>query len=465
MHLDCGMMHASLTYSQSKRISPVSPALEAFLMDSASAERKKFYGWKVLSVTAVMYFAMTGLLLYSFPVFLPFLCEAFGWSRASVSWANTLAMIVIGFAGPLAGMFIGRYGPRLAIVIGNILCIACFVFLSFHSQLWELYFAFGAFFGLGGSLGGMLAMTTIANNWFVKKRSLALSVLLTAGGLGGFIIVNFLMTLIERIGWRHAYLVIGAIAFFLLVILPALLVRNKPEDMGQVPDGTKELDKDLSKSPPPNIFSTPVDFHTGEALRTPALWLLTIFGTAHMFGLQGFMQHQVAYLMDIGMSSGMAGAAYSTFVGVSVIGRLAIGFLGLKYHMRYLSIIGMVVLIAGMTLVLWTKTLSMVFVYCIIVGIGTGATIVAVMNLFPLYFGRTHYPRIMGYTMPFLTIIGGLGSPLTGWIFDVTGSYALAWRIADIVLVLGLIFLILARPPIHPTLRKDPAAAQKVAYK
>jgi MFS family permease len=165
------------------------------------------------------------------------------------------------------------------------------------------------------------------------------------------------------------------------------------------------------------------------------------------------------------MSSGMAGAAYSTFVGVSVIGRLAIGFLGLKYHMRYLSIIGMVVLIAGMTLVLWTKTLSMVFVYCIIVGIGTGATIVAVMNLFPLYFGRTHYPRIMGYTMPFLTIIGGLGSPLTGWIFDVTGSYALAWRIADIVLVLGLIFLILARPPIHPTLRKDPAAAQKVAYK
>ena len=82
-------------------------------MTDASAGPTKFYGWKALAVTAVMYFAMTGLLLYSFPVFLPFLCEAFGWSRASVSWANSLAMIVAGIASPLAGLLLRGMAPDL----------------------------------------------------------------------------------------------------------------------------------------------------------------------------------------------------------------------------------------------------------------------------------------------------------------------------------------------------------------
>src|SRR5512136_2009845 len=151
-------------------------------MTAAWARRDRHFGWKALTVAAAMYFALTGLLLYSFPVFLPFLCQAFGWSRASVSWANSLAMIVAGIASPLAGMCIAKYGARLVIAIGAVLSIICFVFVSFPTQLWELYVAYGVLLGTGCCFCGILAMTTIANNWFVKKRPLALSILLTAGG-------------------------------------------------------------------------------------------------------------------------------------------------------------------------------------------------------------------------------------------------------------------------------------------
>jgi MFS family permease len=85
-----------------------------------------------------------------------------------------------------------------------------------------------------------------------------------------------------------------------------------------------------------------------------------------------------------------------------------------------------------------------------------GATFVAFMSIIPLYFGKTHYPKIIGYSMPFLTIIGSLGSPLTGWIRDTTGSYMLAWKLAILVLVIGLISIVLARSPIHPSLKRDP---------
>ena len=212
-------------------------------MTVAWARRDKFFGWKALSAAAAMYFALTGLLLYSFPVFLPFLRDTFGWSRASISWANSLALIVQGLASPLAGMYVMRYGARKALAAGGVLNILCFLVASFHTRLWELYAAYAVLFGLGGSLCGMLAMTTIVNNWFVKKRSLALSILLTAGGLGGLVMVPLLTAMINRFGWRNSYLVLAAMVFVLLVVLPGFLVVNKPEDLGQIPDGIRPGEK------------------------------------------------------------------------------------------------------------------------------------------------------------------------------------------------------------------------------
>jgi MFS family permease len=170
--------------------------------------------------------------------------------------------------------------------------------------------------------------------------------------------------------------------------------------------------------------------------------------------LQGFIQHQVAYLIDIGISESMAATAYSMFVLISVAGRLGLGFMGLKYPMHILTIISMIVLILGMMLIFWSKTLPMIIIYNAIVGIGMGASVVAIMNLVPLYFGKTHYPKIMGYVLPFSTILGGLGNPLAGRIRDITGSYVLAWKVSIVVLTVSLVFLILARPPVHPSVKK-----------
>jgi MFS family permease len=427
-------------------------------MTVAWARPDKFFGWKALAAAAAMYFALTGLLLYSFPIFLPFLCKAFGWTRASVSWANSLALVVQGLASPFAGMYVTRYGAKKALAAGGLLCVLCFVVASFHTQLWQLYLAYGVLFGLGGSLCGMLAMTTIVNNWFVKKRPLALSILLTAGGLGGLVMVSFVMAMINRCGWRNAYLLLAAMIFVLLVILPSFLVVNKPEDLGQVPDGIQAEKKDSSPNKQ-NLYGTPVDFTAAEAIRTPTFWYLTILATAFFIGIQGFMLHQVAFLLDIKISSAVAATAYSLFVGVSAVGRLGMGFLGIRYPSRPLAIMAMLLLILGMAIILWAKTLPVILLYNVLIGLGLGGTYVAIMNLIPLYFGRTHYPRIVGFALPFSTILGSLGSPVTGWIRDSTGSYQSAWELAIVILAIGLVSLILARPPVHPSRRENRAGS------
>lgn len=426
-------------------------------MASALNAPEEFFGWKALAVAAVMYFGLTGLLLYSFPVFLPFLCTAFGWSRASVSWANSLAMIVTGLASPMAGMALARYGARKAIAVGGLLCVLCFFAAAFHHHLWQLYLAYGLLFGLGGSLCGMLALTTLVNNWFVRKRPLALSILLTAGGVGGLVMVSFIMAVINRFGWRNAYLLIAAMIFLLLVVLPAWLVVNKPEDLGQVPDGTRAGDEKDSAPGKQKLYGTSVDFTAGEAVRTPAFWYLTVLATSFMMGIQGFMLHQVAFLFDIHISSAVAATAYSLFVGVSAAGRLGMGFLGTRYPTKPLATLSMLLLISGMVILLWAKTMPVIFLYNVIIGLGLGGTYVAIMNLMPLYFGMTHYPKIMGFALPFSTILGSIGSPLAGRIRDVTGSYRSAWELAILILTIGLVALLLARPPVHPSVGKAPA--------
>ena len=432
-------------------------------MNTAWARPDKFFGWKALSVTAVMYFAWSGIMLYSFPVIMPHLHETFGWSRASISWANSLAMVVQGLVMPFAGVFVMRYGAKKVLAAGGILSVLCFVAASFHTSLWELYLAYGILFGVGGSLCGMLAMTTIANNWFVKKRSLALSILLTAGGFGGLVMVPMMTATVNQMGWRNAYLILAAIIFVLLFLVPSLLIVNKPEELGQSPDGTRVEDKKAQLSDKKNLYGPPVDFTAAEAIRTSAFWYITIASTAFMVGMQGFMLHQLIFLDDINIPKTTASIAYGVFVGVSTMGRLGMGFLGIRYHSRPLTIIGYVVLVSGFAIMLFAKTLPMVFLYNIIIGLGMGGIYVAKMNIVPAFFGKTYYPKIAGFTLPFATLIGSIGSPLTGRIRDVTGSYEMAWQLAIIIIAIGLVAMILARPPIHPSLKKTASVSGEAA--
>ena len=234
--------------------------------------KKGFYGWITLSAAALVYFLMCGVLLYPFGVFLPFICEEFAWGRGSVSGAYTMMMLSGGLIAPFAGIFITKYGPRAAIVLGNLLAASGLILLAFHTRLWQLYIGYGALIGIGIGFGGFISTTTIANNWFNKKRSLALSVVITCGGLGGLLLVPGIMVIINRVGWRGGYGVICAVTLAFMVIIPGFVIRNKPEDLGQVVDGEVDSEQENSDSTPSaasRLYTTPVDFTL--SIRTPAI--------------------------------------------------------------------------------------------------------------------------------------------------------------------------------------------------
>ena len=428
-------------------------------MSTGATNSKDFYGWNNLAVSALV--GIVGsFYMISFGYFLPYLLDEFGWANRDASFAATINMIAMGLCGPVAGMFIFKYGARRAMVLGNSLGLLGFLLLYFHNQLWQLFLGYGLLVGVAAGLGGLLAGTTVINNWFVKKRGWALSFYLGLGGAVGIIMGRAIIWAIETYGWRNAALIASCMILLLAVILPAVFIRNKPEDLDQVPDGPASKVEDKRKRVPYKpTYRTPVDFTAKEAMRTRCLWLLVAYFCLNMLAMGAIMTHQIVYLSDIGISKAVAGTALGVMSGFMAFSQLSVGFVGRRLSMLTIAILGEVLKLAGLVVMIRTDSQPFVFLYMIILGLGFGFAMAATMNIYPNYFGATHYPKIMGNVRLFWTFIGSAGAPFAGHIRDVYGTYLPAFETAIAVTALGLICLFFAKAPVHPSL-KEPRTSE-----
>jgi MFS family permease len=428
-------------------------------MNSQLKSADGFYGWTNLVVMFFFNMALMPMML-GFMLFLPYWIEEFNWSRGLASGAQTLFTILMGLAAPLVAVLIMKQGAKRAIVVGNLLCVAGLILLSYQNHIWQLYLGVGVLLGLGVCIGGMLAMMTVINNWFIMKRTVALAISMASMGFSGVIVNPSIMWLIETIGWRHTYLIMAAATLIFCVVLPGLFIINKPEDLGQVPDGpvsakheTENPDGQRHK----NLYKTPVDFTVKEALRTPALWLLVGYGALSMLVAIGTGTHIIAFQLEIGIPAITAAFIGSIFSAVMGFGQLGVGFLGLRVKMHSMAVCSMIIAVVGFSMLLFAKSLPMMIAYAILFGIGSGVQFIAIGNLFPDYFGRSQFPKIMGYTMPINTLISSIGAPVVGYIREWTGSYIPAFRILLVVLVVAFFCILFAKPPVHPSLKASQA--------
>jgi cyanate permease len=266
--------------------------------------------------------------------------------------------------------------------------------------------------------------------------------------------------MIKRFGWRTTFLSIAILVLLFSVILPAIFIKNKPQDIGQQPDGPDrpEADSQAKLLPQKAAYKTPVDFTAAEAMRTRALWLLIAYFCFNMLAMGALMTHQIAYLLDIGIMATIAGFALSVMSAMMTLTQFSVGWIGKRYSMHSIAIVGEIFKVLGLGILVFTNSLAFVFVYMIVLGLGFGAAMAATFNIFPNYFGISNYPKIMGTARLFWAFIGGAGAPLAGYIRETAGSYLPAFRLALVIVVAGLVCLIFAKAPVHPSLKDESAA-------
>ena len=412
-------------------------------------KQKEFSGWSTLAGAMLAYGCICGDVTYAYGVFLPSMNEAFGWPRSALSGPYTLFLITGGLLGPLVGWPIARFGARQNVIFGNIFAALGLLGMSQVREIWQVYLFFGVMGGLGLAFSEFLTMTTIINHWFIRKRSLALGLLFASGGVGGFLLPPLIISFISGLGWRWAWVCLSSVHLLLAVVLAGILIRDTPESEGQVPDGLTRNSsfENLRSSGQGFVYSTSTDWTVRDSMRTPALGLLLVLFSAVLFVHNMMTTHQVAYLRDLHYSPMVSATALGLMLGMSILGRLISGILGMQFDGRGLAAVFLGCMALGIVSLLNAGTIFFVYLYSILTGIGFGGMIVLLPNVMGAYFGRKHFSMIVGWTTPVVTLVSAASPILAGFFYDRTGNYTIPFAAAAVLLFVSIVLAFLARPP------------------
>ena len=419
-------------------------------------KRKVFYGWWIVLAGGFLRFYESGAFYYGFTAFFNPIRKTFGWTAAETSVAFSLQRLEAGAMGPLSGFLADRIGPRRMTLIGWTIAGLGFLLVSRVTALWAFYVSF-LVIAIGMSFGAWLPVNTVITRWFTKKRSRAITLSALGPAIGGTV-VPLIALAIGQFGWRTSLVILGVAAW--AICLPvARVIRDSPSQYNYLPDGEAptaspeseyvQNGKTSDKTTRQNFRLSTGSYAVREALRTRAFWLLCLAFFFQQVGTSAVYVHIVPFLESVQFSTTLAATAVTGMTLSSVIGRLGFGFLGDFVNKRYLIAIAFSLQTIGLFLFSFTEAEKawLLVLFLLVYSPGYGAPIALRPALQADYFGVRNFGTIMGL-MSIVSMLGGLSSPIiAGWIFDITGSYRLAWQIFTLVSIPAIPLMLLAKPP------------------
>ena len=404
-----------------------------------------FYGWVILTVSALTRFISGPGQTFLISVFIDPVISDLGWSRTLVSSLYTAGSLTAGVAVIFVGRLLDRYGARIMLLVIGILFGLAALWMSTVNHPVKLYFGFAALRTLGQGSLGLIASTLIAL-WFVRLRGRAMAI----GSIGiAIAIATFPImahALISNIGWRNTWVVL-ALAIWIVMIPIVLLVRRSPESVGLLPDGklVPQLKEQVVGARASIVQE--VDFSLSEALHTRTFWLLLFATSALPLIGTGLTFHQISFLTSKGIQPGVATAVFSIIGPSQLLGTFIAGLMADRFPNRYLLVVGQVLL--GMVM-LWTFLITsswQAFTYGAILGLSMGFIMNITAVIWPNYYGRLHLGSIRGVSMSSTVAFAALGPLPFGLLYDITGDYSLAILGLLALPVLCAVAALLALPP------------------
>ncbi|MFH1650899.1 MAG: MFS transporter [Chloroflexota bacterium] len=402
-----------------------------------------FYGWAV-----VFAFLVIGTLTFgvrsSFGVFFVSLETEFGLPRAATSSIASAYQIFGCMTSFICGWAADKYGPRTVLTIMGISTGLGMLLTSQTSSFWQLYLTYGILTAIGTGPTAVLMMSTVSR-WFVKKRGLALGIATIGGGMGTFAVPPLAAFLISHADWRTAFLVM-ALSFAPVMLILSRLVKRNPREVGSYPDGVKTNLSDVVGSA---IHSTS-GLSWKQAARTRSLWMVLFTWGTFSATLFLITTHIIPHMTDIGFSATEAALFLSILGGVTIACRIPLGYLTDRVDGKAItSACGILFVVSALSLV-WVKELWLFYLIaaaCGIVWAGFGPPLIMVVGN---TFGVAHLGAIFGTLDVGFGLGAAIGPAVGGYVFDISGSYNLAFIIGAAGMLVCSILVLLVRREYHP---------------
>ena len=412
-----------------------------------------YYGWWMVAITSVMAFFASGIFFRGFGVLVLPIRNQLGISQAQTNLVFAIARAEGGLEGPAAGWLIDKFGNRAVLVPSLLLAIIGYFVMAFWMPgFWAFALLYLGVISLGNSMAMQHACFAGLNQWFQRRRALAISTLAAFASLGGLALIPTMNLLIDRAGLRWGLAASGM--FYLVILLPLCFwFRNRPEDLGLLPDGATRPAGSAAGGGRRAARRERRDYTVREALRTQAYWLLLAGAGLRQTATLGILVSLFPILVDDkGMSPQMAANLVGAMSAINFVSRLAMGYLGDRVSKKAIMSISLFVEGIGY-LLLWQGdwqtaagiTLVLAFVVCEGMMDGAGVIVWAALGE---YYGRSRFATLRGY-ITFAYAGALVASPVyAGWVGDYFGNYD--WAIvpgAVCAFFAGLCFLLIKRPP------------------
>ena len=385
-----------------------------------SGRRKVFYGWYIVPVAAIgLFVGYIPIILASFSVFFKPLSQEFHWSRAEISLAFSLSLLVVSVALPLVGRLVDRFAARKVILPSALffgLGLASFYFLT--ASLWHFY-AIYIFLGIVGSGTAAVPYYKVISDWFDKRRGLALGLTMAGSGIGFSVMPSLSYALIVTVGWRMAYVLIGLTVIAVTIPVVGLFLKERPQMMGLLPDG--EL---VPHGGSDTQCKGGLGITGREAWRSGTFWVMCTAIFLVAVSLNGCMIHIVPLLTDRGTSARSAALAASLLGGATLLGRVGTGYLMDRFFATNVAACLFGVAALGVLLLWGGVAGALAFMATFLIGVGNGAEGDVMPYLVSRYFGMRSFGEIYAYVGTIYALGALTGPLLMGVGFDSTGSYS-----------------------------------------
>jgi MFS family permease len=403
---------------------------------SSSRPSRFFYGWFIVAVAGIgLFMGYVPIIGFSFGVFFKPLSDEFNWSRAEVSLAFSLSLLVLSATLPVVGRLVDKYGARKVILPSAVLfglTLASFYFLT--ASLWHFYAVY-LVLGAAGSGTAAVPYYKVIANWFDKRRGLALGLTMAGAGLGFFVMPTLSYVLISAVGWRLAYVIIGVTVIVVTISVVGPFLRETPQSMGLRSDDEVASEQNVAA----------LKYNSGltvkEAWFSATFWVMCTALFLVSLALNGCLIHLVPLLTDRGISPKTAALSASVLGGATLLGRLGTGFLLDRFFAGNVAIVFFSLGALGV-LMLWTGAGGWLsFLVAILLGLGIGAEGDIMPYLVSRYFGLRAFGEIYAYVLAIYTLGAVVGPILMGFAFDATGSYDLVLIPFLVVTLAGALLL------------------------
>jgi MFS family permease len=412
-----------------------------------------FYGWKLVVVFWVIVFINLAFAAYGAPVMNGYMAADFHLSRAAAGLPYAVYTVMSGVPGPLVALCIARIGVRRTVVLGSLLLVVGSVAMAtiVHGIEGAVICA-GVLIGLGVVSGGPIGIQPGVAQWFVRRRALALAIVYSAGGVGGFIAAQWVLNpIVAAYGgnWRAGWWVMAGLSA-LAAVIAAVFIRDRPADLGQVPDGIPEPASGAGVARrPAQRFITTESWSFAEVLRSGRFWVMVLALCGGSAGYTLMLAEGWLHLSDLGHSATERAAAVSVMTGSTLLGKVALASFGDRFDPRYIWAIATVALGLGLVLVVDARSTASLYLCAVCIGFGFGGALVCMMAVLSNYYGTRAFAAAAGVAAALNTAVSFFGPVIGGRLYDRLGSYAPAFYSLAGWCFIGAVALWLVRPPVR----------------